>query len=419
MNRTRTLTRTRTVGATLALGAVLALAPTLVSCGDDLATGEWGTLRFVGRVKGPAPVQVLPPISDRSGNVYTLYGATGLPEVSAFVTRATGGSDEPCVLTKGDNFGAHGWSGFAEDRAWYWSGEWLVTVPAYGDCEPMMPQDPYTNAELLFRAVIPWVRVRPSASSLVALIQTPTDRVPFSAKIDLTRGIATNVAELPLEADAITVLGVGADPDTSSGVVLVSVTRGGGASMHALFYDEDANLSDDVPVQGEPPPTYGIAGYLQFDPSGLVVGLTTLGSLAVFDRGGGGLVPIPEGIEGVGVHRWDDKLWLAGVSGGKPVVAPLDDRGRPGPPVTWDASQAAAGALGTSAEIVDDRQFPTRMLDWASIKPGIGPAPFVSPHSPWPHAPNTTLWVVAGPEFPVNGRVMTSIAVAPVGIAYP
>lgn len=402
--------------STLTFGALVGLVG---SCGSSLDAGQWGRLRFMGRVKGKPPLAVLPPVSDRSGNIYTLYGALGLPEVSAFVTRVAGGSIQACTLTKGDTYGAHGWAGFAEDRAWYWSGDGLVVVPAWSECEPILKEDPHTNVELKFRAVIPWVEVTPTRSSLVALIQSPSDRVPFSALIDLDRRITTNVAELPLSADTISILGVGSDNDNAAGVVLVATTKGETTAMQALFFDTSASLIATAPVRGAPPPEYGVVGALQFSARGTAIGLTSLGSLVVLDRSGGAIVDVDPSIEPIGVHRWNDALWLVGTAQGRPVVAPLDDSGRAGPIVAWDASNQANVDLQGALDVMDDRSFPARRATWTSVRTAIGPAPFLSAHSPWRHAPGTTLWVVAGPEIEADGKSTTSIAVAPVGLSYP
>src|SRR5262249_10254358 len=85
-----------------ALRALLFALAALPACTTTLGEGAWGTFRYIGRVKGQAPLDVLPPTSDRTGNVYTLYGAVGKTEVVAFVSRAAGGSLQACTLTKGD-----------------------------------------------------------------------------------------------------------------------------------------------------------------------------------------------------------------------------------------------------------------------------------------------------------------------------
>ncbi len=410
--------RAGTFAACLGLVASLALvvAP---SCSPGLAPGGWGEFRFIGRVKGQPPLDVLPPISDRTGNIYTLYGAIGLTEVAAFVSRASGGSFAACSLTKGDVYGAHGWAGFTDDRAWYWSGDALVLVSAAGACTAVLDHDPSTNVDLRFLAVMPWVHDTPSRRSLVALIESPADGIPFSALVDLDLGIATNLAQVPVSSGSnLTVLGVGADHASAGGFVVVVDTTSGVPQIEALFYDADANLVTTAPIAGsEPPPEYGIVGYLQIDSTGLVAGLTGLGSLLTFTRAGGVFQTIDPSVTPVGLHLWDGALWLVGTVAGNPVVLPLGSDGQLGAAVEWTASEQAAAALEAPLTVVDDRSYPQRATTWPAATPV--PFPFLHAHSPWPHAPETTLWTAAGPQFATNGPSMTDVAVAPVGIRYP
>jgi hypothetical protein len=404
-----------------ALRALLFVLAITLACTTKLGEGAWGTFRYIGMVKGQAPLDVLPPTSDRNGNVYTLYGAIGKTEIAAFVSRAAGGSLQACTLTKGDVFGAHGWVGFAQDRAWYWSGDALVVVPAREPCAPVLDRDPGTNVDLRFRAVVPWVREAPSRTTLVALVQSPTDTAPFAALVDLDLGIATNIARLDVAPQAsVSVLGVGTDPGGANGVVLVSITGSDGAAqMKGLFFDTSANVVAAANVSGAPPPEYGVLGYLQVTAKGTAVGLTSLGTLVVFNRAGGGEANVDASITPFGVHRWDDALWLVGQMGQRPVVAPIDDDGHVGAAAPWGASERAAASLAGTLAVSDDRSYPSRDTSWAQVTTAIGPFPFLSAHSPWPHAPGTTVWAVAGPSFSSNGAAMTSLAVAPVGIAYP
>jgi hypothetical protein len=393
-----------------------------LACSPSLGNGTWGTFRYVGRVKGQTPLDVLPPVSDRTGDVYTLYGTIGKTEVLAFVSHAAGGSLEACNLTKGDVFGAHGWVGFAEDRAWYWSGDALVVVPAHAACARVLDHDPSTNVDLRFRAVVPWVREAPSRTTLVALVQGSTDPTPFSALVDLDLGITTNVARVSLgdPGATVTVLGAGAEPGGASGFVLLAIAASDGTtSMKALFFDEGANVVASAPVSGDAPPEFGVLGWLQATKGGTVVGLTSLGTLVAFNRSGGAIVALDPSITPFGVHRWEDSVWLVGLSGGKPAIAPIDDAGRPGAATAWTSSLRAASGLGGTLTVSDDRSYPARDTSWAPVASAMGPFPFLSAHSPWPHAPGTTLWAVAGPSFSSNGASMTSVAIAPVGIAYP
>lgn len=407
--------------ARLATGFASALvALALPSCGTTLDAGSWGDLRFTARVNGAPPLAVVAPISDRAGNLYTLYGAIGLPETTAFVTRATGGTSDPCPLTKGDRFGAHGWAGFADDRAWYWSGDLLVEVAAFEPCEAILREDPKTNVELRFAGVMPYVRVTPSRSSLVALVRSAADPIPFAAVVDLGRKVTTNVAPLPIEADDVRVLGVGADRATASGFALLAVTKDGAISMRAVFFDELGAVTANVPVRGQAPPEYGVLGWLEQSAGGSVVGLTSVGSLVVFDRSGGRTVDLDGALEPAGLHRWGDDLWLVGKAGDRAVLRSVDDGGRLGPVTTWTASGVAAAGLRGAQTVRDDRQLPVRTATWPDVRTAIGAEPFLGPHSPWPHAKGTTLWAVAGPRTDAGGgRVITSVAVAPVGISYP
>lgn len=402
------------------LAAGVGLVMTLGSCGSTLEPGTWGDLRFMARVKGAPPLALVAPVSDRTGNLYTLYGAIGLPEVAGFVTRATGGSGEACTLTKSDNYGAHGWVGFADDRAWYWSGDWLVEMAAYEPCEVILREDPKTNVELRFAAVMPYVRVTPSRSSLVALIRTANDPIPFAAAVDLTRKVTTNVAVLPIDADDVRVLGVGADRASATGFALLAATRDGEASMRAVYLDENGSVTSVVTVRGQPPPEYGVLGWLEQSAGGTVVGLTSLRSLVVFDRSGGRTVELDDALVPAGLHRWDGELFLVGTAGDRPAIRAVGDNGVVGPVTTWTASDVAAAGLRGAQEVRDERQLPVRVATWPEVATAIGPHPFLGPHSPWPHAKGTTLWAVAGPRTDAGGgRIITSIAVAPVGISYP
>jgi hypothetical protein len=386
------------------------------SCTPTLKSGQWGTFRFIGSVLGKPPLNVLPPISDRNGDIFTLNGAIGLPMTNAFVSRATGGSLESCSITKGDAYGAHGWVGFTPSQALYWSGDALVTVPATGACFQILNVDPSTNVNLRFRAVFPWINDTPTRVTLVALIQGDTDPVPFSALVDITNGaFTTNVTEFePSDAQSVTILGVGADPDTGNGFVLLTYVENGSTVMAGLFYDIGANLTATAQISGEPPPEYGILGYLQIASSGTIVGLTSTGSLAVFDQGGGAIVALDTSIVPVGLHKWDGQLWLVGTSSGMPVIIPVDGNGQPGMPIEWTASEEAAEGLGTLT-VTDDRSFPAQTTTWPSVTTAIGSYPFLSAQSPWPHAPGVTLWAVAGP----SDTLKTDLAIAPVGISYP
>lgn len=393
----------------LSLGSASASA---ISCGPTLGSGAAGTFRFIARVKGTPPLAIIPPVSDRQGNVYTAYGALDLRETEVFVSAAAGGSVQSCASTKGDAYGQHGFVGFGDDRVWYWSGDALVVVLAAGGCRAILNTDPHTNSDLQFKAVLPFVRVTSTRSSLVALVKSPTDLAPFSALIDLERGIMSNVTAL---SGTIDVVGVGAERDGDARVALLS--RDG--KMEADFFDEDAYFTGSAPVSGTVPPEYGVVGALRRNAAGTWAGLTSSGALLVFNRSGGGEMAFDASVKPVGVHLWKEALWLVGTNGTRPVVVPLDDSGRPGQVFAWDASAATAATVSGALLVNDDRSYPVRQVTWTNVVSAVGAKPFLGPFSPWPNTPDSSLVVIAGPTSTEGSRSVTSIAIASVGLTYP
>jgi hypothetical protein len=411
--------------ATVTAATIATIAALASSCASPLSAGEHGDFRFVGVVRGDFPLRILPPISDREGNLYTLYGSLDLPEATAFVSRAHGGSSLLCSITKGDTFGPHGWVGFAESNAWYWSGGALVFVGGDGSCGQILDRDPGTDSSLSFRAVLPWVRDAPSRSTVVALVQSPLDASPFTVLIDLNAQIFTSItAFTPEDATDVRVIGVGADRAARSGVVLLAYRLGEDDRLEARFYDEDAALVAIAPIRGGPLSEYGVAGYLQINAHGTVAGLVpgvngAAPSLVSFDRFGGAVTPLTADMAAVGVHRWEGRLWLVGTAEDEPVLAPIDDKGNTGTPVRWDASVRTAAGLAGPLSLIDDRSAPSRRTTWASVRPATGVFPFLHAHSSTEHAEGTTITVIGGPQFESGGSKRTSFAVVPIGISYP
>ncbi len=392
-----------------------------VSCPGPPEVGEYGRFRYVGRTIGEAPLPLLPPVADGSGTVYTLAGDIKLPQVTAFVSRVGGGEVGGCTFTKGDSFGAHGWVGFTQDKQFYWSGDALVEMNSFGNCRRVLDHDPGTDADLEFKAVLPWVRDTPSRQSLVVLVRSPVDAAPLSALVDLNANLLANVRPFePKDASDVKIIGVGADRETNQGVVLLRYNVGDEVRHEARFYDKNADLTATASIRTEPLAEYGVRGYLELADGGLIVGLLDDARLVALDRSGGRIIEIDkDSIEPVGVHRWEGRLYLVGESDGQPVIAEIGDDGVPGTPSIWEASQLAESALRGSVTILDDRSRPARNTTWTDVTSAIGNHPFLSAHSPIQHAPGTTLWLVAGPSFDTGGARITSFAMAPVGIEYP
>ena len=401
------------------------VAAVLVACSSSLTDGTVGTLRYAGRVKGLVPLAILPPVSDPSGNIYVLNGSIAVPETHAFVGPAGGGWKSSCNLTKGDSIGAHGWSGYATNRAWYWSGAALVAVSGTdGSCHAVLDRDPSTNEDLLFKAVMPAVRNLAERTTVPAFVQSPSDTTPFSALVDLDAEILTNVQGFdPSNATDVQVIGVGGVREAERGVVLVQYRQGSRASLEIRGYDGDANLTSRVSISGGPFAPYAVEGYLQLDDAELVAGLVQAADpdaapLLLTADASGGDVKAVSGIEPVGVHRWGGALWLVGLQDRAPAVAPIV-RGGIGAVVRWASSQNVASVFQGTTSVRDDRSLPSRETTWTDVKTATGAWPFLSAHSLTEHAPGTTLWTFAGPAVTDSALQLTAFAVAPCGVTYP
>jgi hypothetical protein len=386
-----------------------------------LEPGEIGNLRVVGTMRGTPPLLALPPVSDRAGNVYVMQGAKDLPEVATFVARAGATVYAGCRLTKGERVGAHGWVGFSQDRQWYWSGFALVSLSGdTGDCRRVLDRDPSTGADLLFRAVIPQVYDTPLRTSVVALVQSPTDPAPFTVVVDLNARIFSVPRPFePAAATDVTILGVGAAHDVREGVVLLSFIEGGVERTELRYTDQEGQLIQRVPVQGlSKQPAYAVRGYMQIANDGLGVALLPERRVLTFDKSGARLLPsVP--FDAVGVHKFGGRVFLVGVSDGRPVLAAFAADGSLGTTQAWAASERVASELTAIATATDDRTPPRRPFPFENARSAIGAFPFMSEHSPDPYSEGQSLWLFGGPGFGAPQDRFTFVAVAPVGISYP
>jgi hypothetical protein len=348
-----------------------------------------------------------------------MQGAPELPEVATFVARAGATVFAGCRLTKGERYGAHGWVGFSQDRQWYWSGFALVSLSGEtGDCRRVLDRDPSTGADLLFKAVVPHVYDTPLRTSVVALVQSPTDPAPFTVTIDLNARIFSVPRPFdPPSATEVTVLGVGAS--AQDGVVLLSFLEGATERTELRFFDQQGQLSQRVPVTGLGKlPAYAVRGYMQLADDGLGVALLPERRVLAFDRSGSRLLPAPR-FEPVGVHKHNGRLYLVGVADGRPVLAEFGADGSLGATQSWTTSERIASELTAITSATDDRTPPRRPFGFDGVKSAIGPFPLVSEHSPDAFSDGQSVWLFAGPGFGSPQDRFTFVAVAPVGISYP
>ena len=407
----------RSTAAALLLGSTLALG----GCIDYLETGELGQFRYFGDVRGAAPLRFSAPISDRAGNGYVLFGEH-ISEITAYVGQVGGGWSGGCTVHENATRGAHGWIGRAQERAWYWSGDALVAVDGRtGGCREILDRDPFSLADIGFKSVIPWVKETPSRTTTVGMVRSPSDRVPFYILVDLDVGVYTAVHEfVPRGASNVVSLGVGANPDDDAGFQVVRYEIGDGeVRVEGRFIDHLANVTHVVNITGLD--DYGedaVVGFMQHNRAGWVTGVLESGEVFSFDRNGGRLRSTGN-LQAIGVHRWEDEVYVVGLGNGRPAISRVGPSGELEAPQLWESSELTATALKSSLRIMDDRIRPVRFVTWQSPEQAVGDFPFLHPHSPHQYGLGTALLVLAGPSYTTAGESFTSAALGPAGLTYP
>lgn len=252
-----------------------------VGCDDTpVEPGEWGTVRYFANVLGEAPLRVIPPLSDRSGNTYVLYGAPDWFNTLALRLSVTGNRPTTCDPDPSDTdpgtFGLHGWVGRSIDRVWYWTGTALVEVGSSGACEFVLRTDPVSNTEVRFLGVAPAVDDTPSRRFATALVQGGTGEVSFTL-VDLDRRLPFNTTPFPAEDPRdLRVVATGFWEAERLSVFVVAFSE----QVQAFFLDRlgevvarrDVSLPDDIEA-------YAVLGFLQFSDAGRGAGLLGDGSV--------------------------------------------------------------------------------------------------------------------------------------------
>ncbi|MEM9695366.1 MAG: hypothetical protein AAGA56_22675, partial [Myxococcota bacterium] len=76
---------------------LVGLALVASSC-SGLDPGEWGTFRYVGNVFGEAPLPMIPPVTNRDGDVFVAFGDRNEPRNPVFFFGGRGGEWDPCTF---------------------------------------------------------------------------------------------------------------------------------------------------------------------------------------------------------------------------------------------------------------------------------------------------------------------------------
>lgn len=389
-------------------------------CIEYLEPGELGQMRYIDDVQGEPSLPMVAPTADRDGNIYVLYGARDLTDVRAYVARDQGGWYGGCEIHENNSRGMHGWIGRDFDHVWYWSGDAVARVGWRDGCKDVLDRDPATAADIAFEGVVPWVEDTPSITETVALISSPSDPVPFFAVIDLRVNQYTDIDVFqPRNAKNVVVLGTGANPSSRDRVMIVAYDLGEDHRVEARFLGDDAEVTDVVRLDGlDAYEEDAVLGFLVQNDAGWFSGALEDGRVLVVGRGGGGVQDLDD-LEVAGVHHWDGEVYAVGTNEGQPAIARLRADAKFEPSRVWTTSKRVTTDLARPLEVMDDRARPVRYETWSNPRSGVGPHPFVQPHSPHRYAVDTSLLLVAGPTFQTGGVPFTSVSVGPVGLSYP
>jgi hypothetical protein len=395
---------------------VLALTFSLLGCAGELAPGDWGTFRYFGELRGEAPMRLLPPMSDRDGNVYVIWGDDDSPENTIYVGQALGGWTGGCEAHRGTQ-GVHGFVGRSDDRAWIWSGSALVSVDGgTGACREVLDDDPVTGTEISFLGVIPRVDETPSHRYLPALVQGAADRLPYFVTVDLDEGRYFDAIRFtPDGASEVAVVGTGADSANDRGVFVVSYESGGAIVSEAVYVTGDGASKAGTVTLPEALATGSIQGFIQFSDEGVGAGLLDDGRLLLL-RNKNASIQAVSGMDPIGVQRWGGDIYLTGLADGVPVAAQIRSNGELASPRRWASSTNAATTLDRGITVRDERSDPAINAKWSTPVSAIGPAPLLSP---WPidvYTLSSTGWLVSGPGYSTGIDDYTAVAFAPLGV---
>ncbi len=392
----------------------------LPGCAPELTPGQWGTFRYFGQVRGEPPMRLIPPMTDRDGNVYVLYGAPDRAENTVYVGHADGGWSGGCQAHRGTD-GVHGFLGRDDTRAWFWSGDALARVSgADGSCREVLSTDPVTGTEIDFLGVAPYVFETPSRTRLMAMVRGASDAIPYVVRVDLDQETYFDPQPFsPASAEDVFVVGTGADAVAREAIFVVAYGAGAGRQYAAQFFGEDGQLTATASLTMDSSPgEYDLQGFVQVADDGLAAALLTDGSLLIFNRERGGLKPVTD-FTPLGIVLWDGALYVTGLQDDRPVVSALDAAGSLGPVQTFSTAQTAANTLNGGVTVLDERSDPSRNTEWEIARSAIGDWPFLTP---WPldvYTTTSTGWLAAGPGYSTGTEPQTAVAFAPVGFSIP
>jgi hypothetical protein len=389
----------------------LALALVLAGCVDGLAPAEIGIGRRVGMFPGDVAA-VLPPMTDRAGNLYVVTGqpdSTGSPQAGTALTGgARGGWSMGCSTGMGALAGARGWIGAVDGRGWLWTKTAILELDVDGTCTTKLDFDPVSSGDIQYLAVAPIVHDTVSGRFALALLTTGADATAYLATIDLDLGIIRSSTPLP----GTFALATGADQDRGDAAFLV----GDAAGTKLLFARPHDGIVETVAVTGMSPGPTNEIGEVAFGTDGSIAATLRTDTVAVGTRAGLSIKPAPLTARRL---ELDDAgaLWLTGLEATSPKLAPVAG-GELGAAQLWTSATAIDAALSSGVIVIDERGGGHTATRWQAHA-AYGPSALVPTRSAPDYAVGARAVLVADPAADNGGIPYSQLAVVPVGVEFP
>lgn len=391
----------------------------LFSCAPPLEDGEWGQIRYFGEISGEVPMRLLPPMTDREGNVYVAYGDRFRSDTAIWVGRHSGGWKNACKVHRGE-FGVHGFIGRSTDEAWLWTGDALVHIWGNsGTCHELLDQDPVTGTLLRWQGIAPWVRDSPSRKTTVGIVRAAAEEQVFVALLDLERELMVNLQPLqPAGLSDLRVIGTGADPDNDELLFVIGYEFEGRVTHEALIYNSDGEQLRRITLDLDTEPdAYAIVGFFQATGGGAWAGVREDGGLILLSKDTGYDL-MPE-FDAIGLLKTSRELFVTGIIGDKAVAAKVANNSALNGAQNWNAPVRAASGLSGSISVLDERNSPLTRSRWDEPKNAIGVLPLLTAHPLDRYTLDSAGWLVAGPSYTGPAEEITAIGFAPLGWSAP
>ncbi|HEY4176744.1 MAG TPA: hypothetical protein VGM90_07930 [Kofleriaceae bacterium] len=403
----------------------LFIAIALAGCVDGLQPAEVGMGRRVGTgdVQGDVSA-VLPPMTDRSGNIYVVSGepdSTGIPQPGTFwVGDSQGEWTQGCLTGEGIRGGALGWIGATSDRGWLWTGTQIVEViPDYANwsevgeislCRSKLDVDTVSQADIFYKAVAPFVDETVSGDFAVGAITLGATPTVYLSTFQLDIGdfgVVTN----SLALGDVDVLATGANPSTREAAFLVRDAAG----PRIVIAKPNAKSLTTILVNGTLPTTTLIS-QLTFASDGSIAAVLDDHTVLVGNRSGVTVSPAPFTARGIETDD-DGNAHLIGVASDVAQVATIHE-GLLGVGQEWSVAMSVEAQLAAGVVVVDYLSGSRDAHRWQTHAAAGGISLVQRYHAP-AYAVGARAVLVANPAVDRGGVKYSQLAVVPVGVELP